>query len=132
MTHLLDTNVCIAVMRGHTGVQSRMKTHSPSDLGVSTVTLYELCSGIARCRSPELEQKKLEVFLEPLHILPFDSDAAIHAARVRWELQRKGIPIGPYDLQLAGQALALDAILVTHNTSEFHRVKDLRLEDWEA
>jgi len=36
-----------------------------------------------------------------------------------------------YDLQLCGQALALDLTLVPHNTREFNRVTGLRLEDWE-
>lgn len=40
--------------------------------------------------------------------------------------------IGPYDLQIAAIALANDLTLVTHNTREFARVPDLRLEDWEA
>jgi tRNA(fMet)-specific endonuclease VapC len=39
--------------------------------------------------------------------------------------------IGPYDLMLGGQALALDMILVTHNTKEFQRIPGLMLEDWQ-
>ncbi len=42
------------------------------------------------------------------------------------------MPIGPYDVLLAGQALALSLILVTNNTKEFSRVPGLRLEDWQA
>jgi tRNA(fMet)-specific endonuclease VapC len=40
------------------------------------------------------------------------------------------MPIGPYDVLIAGQAMARDMILVTHNTQEFGRVPGLRLEDW--
>lgn len=40
--------------------------------------------------------------------------------------------IGPYDLQISGQALSLGLILVTHNTREFNRVNGLRIEDWES
>ncbi len=50
---------------------------------------------------------------------------------IRFQLEQVGNKIGPYDLQLSGQALALDLTLVTHNTREFQRVNGLRLEDWE-
>ena len=51
---------------------------------------------------------------------------------IRADLNRKGTPIGPYDLQIAAMALVNDCVLVTHNTAEFLRVEGLRLEDWEV
>jgi tRNA(fMet)-specific endonuclease VapC len=47
-------------------------------------------------------------------------------------LASKGTPIGPYDVLIAGQAIARGMILVTHNTAEFGRVPRLRFEDWQA
>jgi len=35
-------------------------------------------------------------------------------------------PIGSYDTQIAGHALSLGAILVTHDTGEFKRVPGLQ------
>jgi tRNA(fMet)-specific endonuclease VapC len=131
MKYLLDTNSCIAAMRHHPQVLRRMQGVSPNDCGVSTVTTYELYSGVERCRTPELEARKVAVFLGPLHELPFDHEAARHTARIRWLLEQCGRPIGPYDLMLAGQALALDVTLVSNNTREFSRVPGLRLEDWQ-
>ena len=60
----------------------------------------------------------------------FSIEDAGSAAVVRARLERKGTPIGPYDVLLAGQALARDLTLVTNNTREFRRVKGLKLEDW--
>ena len=131
MTHLLDTNACIAVMRGHEQACRQMQTFVPSDLGISTVTLFELFAGVERCQNPERERIKVARLIAPLHLIPFDADAAAEAARIRWLLERQGNPIGPYDLQLAGQALAIDVTLVTHNTKEFQRVPGLRLTDWQ-
>lgn len=132
MTHLLDTNVCIAAMRGHPQVCRRLLAHVPADCGVSTVSLYELFAGVERCQNPAEERRKVEAFIRPLHRLPFDEIAAEHTARIRWELERTGEVIGPYDLMLAGQALALDLTLVTHNSREFERVCGLRWEDWQG
>lgn len=130
MRYLLDTDVCIAALRGHRDVQARMQSVKPDDCGVSTVTVFELFSGVERCRRPEEERRKVEVFLAPLHVLPFDHPAALQAAEVRRGLEKSGQPIGPYDLQIAAQALALDVVLVTGNVGEFLRVQGLRVEGW--
>jgi len=57
--------------------------------------------------------------------------AAEYFGRIRVDLQKQGTPIGSYDMQIAAIALANELILVTHNTQEFCRVKDLKIEDWE-
>jgi tRNA(fMet)-specific endonuclease VapC len=131
VTHLLDTNVCVAVLRGVRGVQRKLQTLSPDDVGVSSVTIYELQAGVERCRDPQAEGRKVAIFLQPLHVLDFDREAAAQAARVRADLVKSGCVIGPYDLLLAGQALSLGIVLVTRNTAEFGRVRGLPLENWE-
>jgi tRNA(fMet)-specific endonuclease VapC len=131
MIYLLDTNVCIAAMKGNPLVQVRLRSHAPSVFGISTVSLYELHSGIVRCRQPALEQLKVDRLIQPMSLIPFDGEAAKRTADIRWHLEQSGKAIGPYDLMLAGQALSLGLILVTHNTKEFQRVPDLMLEDWQ-
>jgi tRNA(fMet)-specific endonuclease VapC len=128
--YLLDTDTCIAALRGHQRVRERLQAVQPDDCGVSMVSIFELLSGVERCRRPDDERKKVEMFLAPMHLLPFDFDSATHSARVRWQLEKAGMPIGPYDLQLAGQALALDVTLLSGNTKEFARVRGLKLENW--
>jgi tRNA(fMet)-specific endonuclease VapC len=131
MKYLLDTNVCIRAMRGDPEVTARLARVAPDDCGVSTVSVFELFAGVRRCRDPQREGAKVVAFLQPLHVVPFDWDSALRTADIRWELEKNGCKIGPYDLQLAGQALVLDVTLVSHNLREFRRVGGLRLEDWE-
>ena len=108
-----------------------MASHLPSDLGVSMVSVYELFSGVEACRSPARERARVELFLSPLVLIPFDHEAARLAATIRRQLERQGRRIGPYDLLLAGQAMSLDLTLVTENQREFSRIPNLRLESWE-
>lgn len=72
----------------------------------------------------------MELFLGTVHQLPFETEAAKEAGRVRAVLESKGQMIGPYDILLAGQALANSLILVTANAGEFSRVPGLTLENW--
>ena len=131
MTYLLDTNVCIAAMRGNDRVIRGLVARGPEDCAVSMVSVFELFAGVFRCNDPEREGQKVSTFLKPFHLLPFDWDSAVRTAEIRFQLEKTGTKIGPYDLQLSGQALALDLTLVTHNTREFQRVTGLRIEDWE-
>ena len=131
MTHLLDTNVCIAAMRGNAMVVRKLASLRPEDCAISMVSVFELFAGVCRCNNPQREGRKVSTFLESFHLLPFDWDSALKTAEIRFQLEKNGTKIGPYDLQLCGQARALDLTLVTHNTREFKRVNGLRIEDWE-
>jgi tRNA(fMet)-specific endonuclease VapC len=60
----------------------------------------------------------------------FDEAAASESAVIRAELEKRGTPIGPFDLLIAGIAQSMDMTLVTNNIKEFNRVKKLKLENW--
>jgi tRNA(fMet)-specific endonuclease VapC len=130
MKYLLDTDTCIAAMRGREPVLDRLATISPDDCAISTVTLYELTVGVAKCRDPKTEAAKVARFAASVHLLPLEAKGAQRAGTVRAELERQGRSIGPYDVLLAGQALAHDLTLVSGNASEFSRVPGLQLETW--
>lgn len=130
MNYLLDTNVCVDVLKGHPQVCSRLEAISPADCAISAITAFELANGIRRCSQPERERKKLEKLFAVIAVLPFDAGAADESARVRHELEAKGQKIGPYDLLIAGQALGARLTLVSNNSREFARIPALRLIDW--
>jgi tRNA(fMet)-specific endonuclease VapC len=52
------------------------------------------------------------------------------AARIRIDLEARGLAIGPADVMIAATAVTRGAILVTGNTREFSRVRGLRIIDW--
>lgn len=94
------------------------------------VTVYELFCGLAKAQDPANERLKVERFVSAIIELQFDHASAEAAANIRTALERQGTPIGPYDLLIAGQALASGLILVTNNVREFQRVSGLKLESW--
>ena len=130
MTHLLDTDTCIGVLRQRPGMVQRLSQVAPTDCCVSMVTVYELCCGLAKAQDPAKERQKVERFVSAIIELPLDRAGAEAAANSRAELERQGAPIGPYDLLIAGQAVAGGLTLVTNNVREFQRVSGMRLESW--
>jgi tRNA(fMet)-specific endonuclease VapC len=130
--YLLDTNTCIAIMRNHPKAIGRMAAVPPGECAVSTIAAYELYTGVEKSTQPAIERAKVDLLLRTVHQMAFEPAAAKEAARIRALLESQGQLIGPYDVLLAGQALADSLILVTSNTREFSRVPGLNLEDWQT
>lgn len=129
MRYLFDTNAVIALMKGHTGLLKELRKHSPQDFAVSSIAMHELFYGAYK--SERVDQNLARIEALRFAALEFDQEDARSAGRIRAELKLAGTPIGPYDVLIAGQALARGLILITHNTREFGRIEGLRLEDWE-
>jgi len=130
LTYLLDTNIVIYTMKNRPHhVKRRFQQHH-GRMGISAVTLGELIFGAEHSQEVERNLADIEAMVARLEVVPFDTKAAYHFGRIRAELYRKGQPIGPYDMMIAGQARATGLILVTNNVKEFERVQGLLLEDW--
>ncbi|TSA88153.1 type II toxin-antitoxin system VapC family toxin [Deinococcus detaillensis] len=130
---LLDTNICIFIMNSRPlRVRERMEaaTRAGHRLAVSSITLHELQFGVYNSAKPQENGERLRAFAAGLSVLPFEENAAKQAAIHRTALKKIGQLIGPYDLLIAGHALALEAVLVTNNVGEFGRIEELKVEDW--
>jgi tRNA(fMet)-specific endonuclease VapC len=101
-----------------------------SSIGVPTLVLYELETGIAKSSDRAKRRNQRDTLLEVVRILPFGREEAVAAADIRAKLELAGCPIGPVDTLIAGVALARRGILVTRNLREFRRVEGLVVEDW--
>ena len=97
---------------------------------MSSVVAHELWFGAYRSQRVEYNLETLRLLFADLPILDFDPEDARVAGEIRADLARKGTPIGPYDLLIAGQAKARELTLVTNNTGEFARVSGLDVADW--
>ena len=131
MKYLLDTNICVFVIRRKSAtVLARLETHAADEIGISTVTLAELRYRADKSQRPAQNHAALDAFLVPLLVVDFGAEAADCYGRVRAELERRGTPIGPLDTMIAAHSLCLGVPLVTNNAAEFSRVPGLQWEDW--
>ncbi len=129
--YLLDTDICIYLIKERPGkVIRRLRQESPTDVGVSSITLSELELGVHRSARPEQNRTALFQFLAPLSILPYDDLAAACYGELRSHLESSGTPIGSMDTLIAAHALSLECKLVTNNVREFSRATELAIENW--
>lgn len=131
MKFLLDTNICIYVIKQKPiSVKQRFQAANSSDMGISIVTLAELEYGAAKSQNPERNRKILTTFCVPFEIVGLSEEDARILGNIRANLERRGLPIGSYDLLIAAQALSRSLTLVTNNVREFQRIEGLIIENW--
>ena len=128
--YVLDTNTLIYFFKGKGRVADRMLIEAPANIGIPSLVLYELETGIAKSASPQKRSRQLKMLLESAVLLPFSTEEAKASALIRSRLEKKGSLIGPVDILIAGTAVANQGTLVTHNLTEFNRVNGLNIEDW--
>lgn len=127
---MLDTNVCIEVLRRpDSPIAARFKEHEAS-LCISTITLHELHFGADRSQRPAFQRELIAKLTARLAVLDFDDEAASHSGHIRATLAKAGQQIGGFDMLIAGHARSLGLTVVTNNVKEFKRVDGLLHEDW--
>ncbi len=127
---LLDTNTIIYFFKDIGNVAASILAQSPQDIAIPVISLYELEVGIAKSTSPAKRKKQLNTFASQVNIFQFGPKEARVAAGIRAELEKRGTPIGPYDILIAGTAVSTNSILITNNKKEFARIDRLRIDNW--
>lgn len=129
---VLDSNIISYYLRGDPQVVPRVQALPPAEVGVPAIVEYELRYGLLRLPQEAAKPRlaALMQLLQPMQRLPFDSNCAAQAARIRVELEAAGTPIGPHDTLVAATALRHQATLVTRNVREFSRVPGLQWLNW--
>jgi len=130
LTYMLDTNICIHVMKTYPPVVRDKFNELAEQLCISSITLGELHYGAEKSARRAENLMAIEHFVARLEVLPFAERAAVHYGQVRAELERAGTPCGPHDMQIGAHARSEGLIVVTNNMREFARMPGLRVENW--
>lgn len=133
MIHLFDTNALSALVHHRIGFErlaGRIDALRSGERAVSTITLSEMQTMIAKANAPHDKGMRVWRVLLNFRLLDFDEAAALHAGQIRAHLEPRGMKIGPLDTLIAAHARSLAAVLVTDNVREFSRVPALAVENW--
>lgn len=131
MIYLLDTNICIAIIKKcPLEVKNKMIRTALGEVAISSIVLAELWYGIELSKKQIENKAALNDFLQYVVVMDWPKSAGIEYGKIRALLKKMGTPIGANDLLIAAHALALNAILISDNTREFSRIPGLKLENW--
>ena len=130
LTYMLDTNICIYVMKNYPPNLLEKFNTLAEQLCISSITLGELHYGAEKSARRVDNLTAIEHLVARLDVLPFEAKAAAHYGQVRAELERAGTPCGPHDMQIGGHARSEGLIIVTNNMREFNRMPGIRAENW--
>ena len=131
MKYLLDTCVVSDFVKGDTHTLAHIKSHSPADIAISSITVFEIQYGLALNSKHAAKIKGLiQDLFSSIHILDFTSGDAEITAITRAQLKQQGRPIGAYDILIAGVAMNNNLILVSSNLKEFARLRNLKIVNW--
>jgi tRNA(fMet)-specific endonuclease VapC len=131
MRYLLDANAVIDLLNdADSKLAKRVRREGPNDIAISAIVSHELFYGAYKSGRQAQNLGRIDAL--QFAVLEFDKEDARQSGSVRALLASRGTPIGPYDVLIAGQALARNVTLITRNMNEFGRVPGLRAEDWSA
>ncbi|MFZ5916404.1 MAG: type II toxin-antitoxin system VapC family toxin [Chloroflexota bacterium] len=130
MSLILDTDHCVAILRGRLDVGVHVGPTAP--LFVTAITVSELVYGAHKSNRSEHHLAQVDLLLDGVSVLPFDREAAWYCGQLKDTLRRAGAPLSEPDLQIASLALCHTLPLATHNQRHFARVPGLSLVDWLA
>jgi tRNA(fMet)-specific endonuclease VapC len=130
LRYLLDTTIVSDLIRHPQGrVASHIATAGEQTICTSIVVAAELRYGARKSGAKQLADR-IDLLLSAIEVVPLEPPADRRYAEIRHRLTQQGTLIGPNDLLIAAQTLALDLTLVTANPREFSRVPHLRTENW--
>jgi tRNA(fMet)-specific endonuclease VapC len=127
---MLDSDICIDVMRERSTVRARLERIDREDVAVSSIVAAELWTGVSKSTNPGRSRNAVIAFLAYVTVLDWPGEAATAYGELRARLEAVGRSIGAMDLLIAAHALHERAILVTRNLSEFRRISGLKIESW--
>ncbi|MBE0490683.1 MAG: type II toxin-antitoxin system VapC family toxin [Sulfurospirillum sp.] len=128
---MLDTNICIYIIKNKPqNAREKFKEFDVGDLVLSNITVSELYYGAYKSEHVAKNLLALEHFLKPFDILEYGIKASVAYGKIRADLEKRGQTIGGLDMMIAAHALCHNMTLVTNNTKEFQRIKELELDNW--
>ncbi len=130
LRYLIDTNICIYVIKNRSGALRGRFRDNAGRLAISSITLGELRFGAEKSEQVAANHDAIDDFVARLALLPFAEGAAAHYGAIRAALERQGAPSGHNDMLIGGHARSEGLIVVTNNRREFDRMPGVMVENW--
>jgi tRNA(fMet)-specific endonuclease VapC len=129
---MLDTNTVSCILKGKSpAARTRLASLRPNEVVcISIITEAELLYGLAKAGSGEQRRKALAWFLGRMQVLSWGREEAAAYGTLRAKQEALGRTLGALDMQIAAQALARGAIVVTGDKAFQHVAELPGVESW--
>lgn len=131
MKYLLDTNICVFLLRGGRSVFQAIRSVGEENCYISEITKLELLYGAQKALSLG-RQKAYEAtvaFINAANIVPISSSIDFFCSE-KVRLESLGTKIEDFDLLIAGTAVCEGMTMITDNIAHLGRVSGIRIENW--
>ena len=130
--YLLDTNICIFLLRGKYDVDKKIDQVGMENCYISEITVAELKYGAELGSKQGLARRtqNLDEFIASMHVLPIGETLDLFA-KEKACLRLVGTPADDnFDLLIGCTAIVYDMVMVTENIHDFKNFSGIRLENW--
>ncbi len=130
MAYLLDTNICVFILRGKLDIDQISKQKNSKELFISEVTIFELRYGAENSNNPDRSNEAVDIFLRKIIPIPIVNCVNVYAEE-KARLRKIGKPMhDDFDLLIGATAIQKGLILVTENVKDFERLENIKIENW--
>jgi len=129
MKYILDSNICIHLLRNREEVVNAIAQVGWDMCCISELTVVELYYGVECSNNPEQNRQKVDSFIADIEVLPF-SLCIKEFCRQKARLRTMGMLVEDFDLFIGSMAIATGYTLVTENTRHLSRLQGITLENW--
>lgn len=126
--YLLDTNICVFLMRGKFDIDRHIATVGKDNCSISEITVAELMYGAECSSDPSHNRQLVTEFCSMLDVIPISGSLECYAMQ-KASLRKRGLLIDDFDLLIACGAIANELVLVSDNTKHFDRLP-VKLQNW--
>ena len=130
--YLLDTNICIFLLRGKYNVDKKMDEVGLENCYISEITVAELKYGAELGNRQGLVRRmqSFDEFIASVRVLPISETLDLFA-KEKARLRLAGTPADDnFDLLIGCTAIEYDLVMVTENLQDFKNFSGIRLENW--
>ena len=126
---LLDTNVCVRILRGRQEVLNQFSKHA-GNVAIPFMVLGELYYGASHSKNPKKGKSAVDRLSQVLPVLNSTVEIMGKFGELKADLAAKGTPVEDADVLIAATALVHGMPVATGNVRHFERFAGLEVLEW--
>lgn len=126
--YLLDTNICIALLKNDKRVIEQVISVGQKHCFVSEITVAELFYGAAKS-GKESHFDDVQKIVQIFGVIPIYPSLRVYG-EIKAQLEQKGQRIDEFDLLIGASALKNKMTIVTANIKHLGRIPNIEMQNW--